>query len=170
MTPSTTCSSLANRLSSWCRWRGAIRQESACTILRALYRGSVARSRRWLDSYWIRLPKSSRPFPARCTTWKGSMTTLTSGSASNAALLKAVNPSIATMTPPIPTSDTPSQHRTVWLSALASHLDPLAIQARKRGQIRSIKVSISLVEVFQMDDVGISFIKRPRRLHTQRRQ
>ena len=45
----------------------------------------------------MRLRHSSRASPARCTTWKGSMTALASGSSSAAALLNTVNPSIATI-------------------------------------------------------------------------
>ena len=53
----------------------------------------------------------------------------------------------------------------VWLNALAPHLQPKAIQARERAQVRAIKGSIGHVEVFQMDGVGISIIERPRPLH-----
>ena len=52
----------------------------------------------------------------------------------------------------------------VWLNALARHLQPQAIQASERAQIRAIKGSIGHVEVFQMDGVGISIIGRPRPL------
>ena len=45
----------------------------------------------------MRLMHSSKALPARCTTWKGSMTALASGSSSAAALLNPVNPSIATI-------------------------------------------------------------------------
>ena len=45
----------------------------------------------------MRLRHSSKALPARCTTWKGSMTALASGSSSAAALLNPVNPSIATI-------------------------------------------------------------------------
>ena len=44
----------------------------------------------------MRLRHSSKALPARCTTWKGSMTALAPGSSSAAALLNPVNPSIAT--------------------------------------------------------------------------
>ena len=50
----------------------------------------------------------------------------------------------------------------VWLNALARHLQPQAIQARERAQIRAIKDSIGHVEVFQMDGVGTPIIGRPR--------
>ena len=53
----------------------------------------------------------------------------------------------------------------VGLNALARHLQPQAIQARERAQIRAIKDSIGHVEVFRMDGVGISIIERPRPLH-----
>ena len=53
----------------------------------------------------------------------------------------------------------------VCLNALTRHLQPQAIQARERAQIRAIKDSIGHVEVFQMDGVGISIIERPRPLH-----
>ena len=52
----------------------------------------------------------------------------------------------------------------VWPNALARHLQPQAIQARERAQIRAIKDSIGHVEVFQMDGVAISIIERPRPL------
>lgn len=45
----------------------------------------------------MRLRHSSKALLARCTTWKGSMTALASGSSSAAALLNPVNPSIATI-------------------------------------------------------------------------
>ena len=45
----------------------------------------------------MRRRHSSKALPARCTTWKGSMTALASGSSSAAALLNPVNPSIATI-------------------------------------------------------------------------
>ena len=45
----------------------------------------------------MRLRHSSKALPARCTTWKGSMTALAPGSSSVAALLNPVNPSIATI-------------------------------------------------------------------------
>ena len=45
----------------------------------------------------MRLRHSSKALPARCTTWKGSMTALASGSSSVVALLNPVNPSIATI-------------------------------------------------------------------------
>ena len=45
----------------------------------------------------MRLRHSSKALPARCTTWKGSMTALASGSSSVAALLNPVNPPIATI-------------------------------------------------------------------------
>ena len=57
----------------------------------------MARSRRWWSSCPVRLRHSSRASPARCTTWKGSMTAVASGSSSAAALLNPVNPSIATI-------------------------------------------------------------------------
>ena len=68
----------------------------------------------------------------------------------------------ATSTPPVLTSNTARQHCMVCLNALARHLQPQAIQARERAQIRAIKDSIGHVEVFQMDGVGISIIGRPR--------
>ena len=70
----------------------------------------------------------------------------------------------ATSTPPILTSNTARQHCTVWLNALTRHLQPQAIQARERAQIRAIKGSIGHVEVFQMDGVGTPIIGRPRPL------
>ena len=45
----------------------------------------------------MRLRHSSKALPAKCTTWKGSMTALAPGSSSVAALLNPVNPSIATI-------------------------------------------------------------------------
>ena len=52
----------------------------------------------------------------------------------------------------------------VWFNALTRHLQPQAIQARERAQIRASKDSIGHVEVFRMDGVGISIIGRPRPL------
>ena len=68
----------------------------------------------------------------------------------------------ATSTPPILTSNTARQHCTVCLNVLTRHLQPQAIQARERAQIRAIKDSIGHVEVFQMDGVGTPIIGRPR--------
>lgn len=70
----------------------------------------------------------------------------------------------AASAPPVLTSNTARQHCTVWLNALARHLQPQAIQARERAQVRAIKGSIGHVEVFRMDGVGISIIGRPRPL------
>ena len=70
----------------------------------------------------------------------------------------------ATSTPPILTSNTARQHCMVCLNALTRHLQPQAIQARERAQIRAIKDSIGHVEVFQMDGVGTPIIGRPRPL------
>ena len=47
----------------------------------------------------------------------------------------------AAPTPPILTSNTARQHCMVWPHALTSHLQPQAIQARERAQIRAIKDS-----------------------------
>ena len=55
----------------------------------------------------------------------------------------------------------------VGLNALARHLQPQAIKARERGQVRAIKGSIGHVEVFQMDGVGTPIIERPRPLRNQ---
>ena len=52
----------------------------------------------------------------------------------------------------------------VCLNVLTRHLQPQAIQARERAQIRAIKDSIGHVEVFQMDGVGTPIIERPRPL------
>jgi len=49
----------------------------------------------------------------------------------------------------------------VWHNLLTRHLQPQAIQARERAQIRVIKDSIGHIEVFRMDGVGISVIGRP---------
>ena len=67
-------------------------------------------------------------------------------------------------TPPVLTSDTARQYCMVWLNALTRNLQPQAIQASERAQIRPIKGSIGHVEVFRMDGVGISIIERPRPL------
>ena len=67
-------------------------------------------------------------------------------------------------TPPVLTSNTACQHCMIGLNALTRHLQPQAIKARERTQIRAIKDSIGHVEVFQMDGVGISIIERPRPL------
>ena len=65
---------------------------------------------------------------------------------------------------PVLTSNPASQHSMVWLNALTRHLQPQAIQARERAQIRAIKDSIAHVEVFRMDGVGTPIIGRPRPL------
>ena len=70
----------------------------------------------------------------------------------------------ATSTPPVLTSNTARQHCMVWPHALTRHLQPQAIQARERAQIRAIKGSAGHVEVFQMDGVGTPIIGRPRPL------
>ena len=70
----------------------------------------------------------------------------------------------AALTPPVLTNNTARQHCMVLLNALTRHLQPQAIQARERAQIRAIKDSIGHVEVFQMDGVGILIIGRPRPL------
>ena len=70
----------------------------------------------------------------------------------------------AASTPPILTSNTARQHCMVCLNALTRHLQPQAIQARERAQIRAIKDSMRHVEIFQMDGVAISIIERPRPL------
>ena len=70
----------------------------------------------------------------------------------------------AAATPPILTNNTARQHCMVCLNALTRHLQPQAIQARERAQIRAIKGSIGHVEVFQMDGVGTPIIGRPRPL------
>ena len=70
----------------------------------------------------------------------------------------------AASTPPVLTSNTARQHCMVCLNALTRHLQPQAIQARERAQIRAIKGSTGHVEVFQMDGVAISIIGRPRPL------
>ena len=70
----------------------------------------------------------------------------------------------AASTPPVLTSNTASQHCMVWPNALTRHLQPQAIQACERAQVRAIKGSIGHVEVFRMDGVGISIIERPRPL------
>ena len=72
----------------------------------------------------------------------------------------------AASTPPVLTSDTARQHCMVWPNALTRHLQPQAIQARARTQIRAIKPSMGHVEVFQMDGLAISIIERPRPLHS----
>ena len=56
------------------------------------------------------------------------------------------------MTPTILTRDTARKHRMVWLNALASHLDPRAVQLRKGARITFFKGSMSRVQVFHMDD------------------
>ena len=70
----------------------------------------------------------------------------------------------AASTPPVLTSNTARQHCMVRLNALTRHLQPQAIQARERAQIRAIKDSTGHVEVFQMDGVGTPIIGRPRPL------
>ena len=70
----------------------------------------------------------------------------------------------AAPTPPVLTSNTARQHCMVCLNVLTRHLQPQAIQARERAQIRAIKGSAGHVEVFQMDGVGTPIIGRPRPL------
>ena len=70
----------------------------------------------------------------------------------------------AASTPPVLTSNTARQHCMVWPNALTRHLQPQAIQASERAQIRAIKDSIGHVEVFQVDGVGTPIIGRPRPL------
>ena len=70
----------------------------------------------------------------------------------------------AASAPPVLTSNTARQYCMVGLNALARHLQPQAIKARERGQVRAIKGSIRYVEVFQMDGVGTPIIGRPRPL------
>ena len=70
----------------------------------------------------------------------------------------------AASTPLVLTSNAASQHCMVWPNALTRHLQPQAIQARERAQVRAIKGSIGHVEVFQMDGVGTPIIGRPRPL------
>ena len=70
----------------------------------------------------------------------------------------------AASTTPVLTSNTARQYCMVGLNALARHLQPQAIKARERGQVRAIKGSIGHVEVFQMDGVGTPIIGRPRPL------
>ena len=70
----------------------------------------------------------------------------------------------AASTPPVLTTNTACQHCMIGLNALTRHLQPQAIQASERAQIRAIKDSIGHVEVFQMDGVGASIIGRPRPL------
>ena len=70
----------------------------------------------------------------------------------------------AASAPPVLTRNTARQHCMVCLNALTRHLQPQAIQARERGQVRVIKDSIGHVEVFQMDGVGTPIIGRPRPL------
>ena len=73
----------------------------------------------------------------------------------------------AASTPPVLTNNTARQYCMVWLNALTRNLQPQAIQARERAQIRATKDSIGHVEVFRMDGVGISIIERPRPLPGQ---
>ena len=75
----------------------------------------------------------------------------------------------AATAPPVLTRNTARQHSMVRLNALTRHLQPQAIQASERAQIRATKDSIGHVEVFRMDGVGTPIIGRPRPRHTQRR-
>ena len=70
----------------------------------------------------------------------------------------------AASAPLILTSNTARQHCMVGLNALTRHLQPQAIQARERAQIRATKGSMRHVEIFQMDGVGTPIIGRPRPL------
>ena len=73
----------------------------------------------------------------------------------------------AAATPPILTNNTARQHCMIWPHALTRHLQPQAIQARERAQVRTIKGSTGHVEVLQMDGVGTRIIRRPRPLHNR---
>ena len=66
--------------------------------------------------------------------------------------------------PPILTHHLAGQDGPITSYTLTRHFQSEAIQARERAQIRAIKGSIGHVEVFQMDDVAIFIIERPRPL------
>lgn len=70
----------------------------------------------------------------------------------------------AASTPPVLTSNTARQHCMVRLNALTRRLQPQAIQASERAQMKAIKRRIGHVKVFQMDGVGTPIIGRPRPL------
>ncbi len=64
--------------------------------------------------------------------------------------------------PPILTHHLAGQDGPITSYTLTRHFQSEAIQARERAQIRAIKGSIGHVEVFQMDDVAIFIVGRPR--------
>ena len=81
----------------------------------------------------MRLRHSSKALPARCTTWKGSMTMVAPGSSSAAALLNPVNPSIATIS-------MRSRHVSGWEAnqVLNTFLErPETISKSREGPLRS---------------------------------
>ena len=55
----------------------------------------------------------------------------------------------AASTPPVLTSKMARQHCTVCLNALTRHLQPQAIQARERAQIRAIEVALGMSRSFR---------------------
>ena len=55
----------------------------------------------------------------------------------------------AAPTPPVLTSNTARQHCMVWPHALTRHLQPQAIQARERAQIRRSKVALGMSRSFR---------------------
>ena len=122
-----------------------------CNILLALYWGSLARPRRWWSSCPVRLRHSSRASPARCTTWKGSMTALASGSSSAAALLNPVNPSIATISMRL-------RHVSGWEASqvLKTSLDRPGIMSRSwEGPLRSWTGITSKMMVTYLSPYGV---------------
>ena len=151
VTSRVTWQSLANRSASWCCWRGVSRHERVCSIRRALYRGSVARPRRWCSSCPVRLRHSSRASPARRTTWKGSMTALAPGSSSAAALLNPVNPSIATISMRL-------RHVSGWEASqvLKTCLERPGIMSRSREGPRRSRIGVkSKMTVTYLSPYGV---------------
>ena len=65
-------------------------------------------------------------------------------------------------------NDTAHEHRAVGINDLASDLEPEAVEAGERGEVRVREGSVRHVEVFRMASVGTSIIGRPRRLPADR--
>ena len=99
----------------------------------------------------MRLRHSSRASPARCTTWKGSMTAVASGSSSAAALLNPVNPSIATIS-------MLSRHVAGWEASqvLKTCLErPGTISNSREGPLRSWTGVTSKMTVTYLSPYGV---------------
>ena len=92
---------------------------------------------------WTRRRHRSRASPAKRTTWKGSITATASGSSSAVAVLKPVNPSIAT-------TSTPSRH--VWSRSVSQDLNacferPSTMSSSRAGPVPSRMPVRSMITV-----------------------